>query len=84
MTAEGPDAAAKSFKRPRLDLSTPLHMSVQAAAPSAGGTAAAAAGQDGSALVAVPVVGDQMAGSDLIPALQQLLSVYQVRSSLRK
>jgi hypothetical protein len=44
-------------------------------------TAAGSAAADVS-LVAVPLVGDQMAGSDLVPALQQLLSVYQVSSCI--
>jgi len=30
------------------------------------------------ALVAVPMIGEQISSSDLLPALQQLLSVYQV------
>jgi hypothetical protein len=60
----------KKSKRPRLD-------QAEAAATHADGAAADVASPH--ALVAVPVIGDQTGANELLPALQQLLSVYQVR-----
>lgn len=67
-------------KRPRLDHE---ELGAVAAVPThdvLGAAAAADSKGEGSphALVAVPMIGEQICSSDLLPALQQLLSVYQV------
>lgn len=64
-------------KRPRFDQAGP------ATAPADGAAAAAADVASPHALVAVPVIGDQTGANELLPALQQLLSVYQVWQQCR-
>jgi hypothetical protein len=82
MTTDGEPSDCLNVKRPRLNLQVPPSATAapHTATGPEGGTATAVAGltDDGSSLVAVPTIGDQTGANELLPALQQLLSVYQV------
>lgn len=69
---EAVENGTRQSKRPRLGQANPTAAQVDSEA------AAAADSSSPHALVAVPVIGDQTGAQELLPALQQLLSVYQV------